>query len=465
MPTYQGISFDDVKDAVADLGMDDTGNTIEDSTLENAIETSTDTLIEFPSGTYLFEDPWCLSIGIGGIRAKDNADVNFIFTDISNIKNEVGFLLRADELLLEGITFDYNNSASHGPRTNLEIDDNLQMHNCEVVGYSHRAIILVQIESASGSGVINNVQLKDGHPNGTLGAGILVNQSRHDGELTIKNSSIWHTASGGVYASPNSRSGDTGPVIIDNCNFRNNNTASARLGGTGDVMKNCTSRFDDGLDGGTVTWSDPIPEHISGFRVPRHLQFRDDGVASSVVEIKGNYFEHDTTSWSSLDGAIRLRGDYEGGARFENNDHKFDFDDEPMLYAEPGAGAVEFAYDTIVGDGAENAPTMMRFIGRDGSYLDNVCIEMTGTQDAVMADGCTVDITNSNINVDGTATETVNDGAFGQTDFTTTGSCSIDGSTDSTNGGGGDSGTSSGVFRKKSAHLTVKSGHITVTVE
>lgn len=313
------FTFDRTLHAVDDLGLDASGGEVCDDAVEAALS-EPGTVVEFPNGTFRFRDMWALNVERVGITNVDGHDPEFVTEQIGSVEENVGFLLKGSDILFSGITMNYmDRDDAGGPKIMVLAESGgFHVHSVEVRGYFYRNAFTVQVESPDGVGLMENVAIRDGQRSGRLGSGILVNQSGHRGEITIRDTDVWHTCSGGIYASPNDLSGDTGPVIIENCHFKNNNTASVRVGGTDDVVRNC--RFEQTRDtqGGNVTWADPLPTHHSGHRVPRHVQLRNKGVSNDTVQFEGCEFVHDPPSDVTLDSPIRVCGDFEGDVLFMN---------------------------------------------------------------------------------------------------------------------------------------------------
>jgi hypothetical protein len=406
--TRNTISFDRTLHAVDDLGLDDTGGTLCDSDVENALATD-GTLIEFPDGTYRFQDMRAINVDRAGLSNVNGHDPEFITDDISNVDDNIGWQLDGSDLLFENITLNYlNRSDDGGPMFYMTADTgNIYAGNITIKGYFYRRGFTVQIGDANGEGLMENLDIRDGQKNGRLGSGILVNQTGHAGTLTIRDSSIWHVCSGGIYASPNSNSGDTGPVIIENCHLKNNNTANVRVGGTGDEVRGCTFVQNQDTEGGHVTWTDPIPLHNSGFRVPRHMQFRNESVATPSIPVENCTFEMDPPSNISLDGGIRLRGDYEGDVTVRNSEMSHEWADDAAIYAEDGSpGSVILDDFTLVGKGAGSTTAGVYIADREDSEIkNNCCVELTdnGQDGFYFLNVASATATDSNINVPGTA--------------------------------------------------------------
>lgn len=461
--TLEEIQFDRVLHAVDDLGLDPSGGELCDSAVEQALS-DPGTLIEFPDGSFRFQDMWALNLERAGITNVDGDDPEFVTDHIDKVKENIGILMKGADLVFQGITMNYlDRNDDGGPKIMILAESgDLYVDSVDFRGYFYRNAFTVEVQDSNGTGLMENLSIKDGQRSGRLGSGILVNQTGHRGEIIIRDSDIWHTCSGAIYASPNKRSGDTGPVLIENCHFKNNNTASVRVGGTDDVVRNC--RFEQNRDtqGGNVTWKEALPTYIHGHRVPRHIQFRNEGVSTDTVRIEDCDFVHEPQGDITLDAPVRARGDFSGDVAFKNCQVRHEHGDTPAFKFEPSSGSAVFDRVTIVGSGAENAEGAVFISGRDGSVVRNSCLSLSGSsQDGVcFYNSSGVSVIDSNINVGNDAV--VFDSSSGTTEnITYSDSCSFDegGSYDdgsSDDGSSDDGSTDDGSTVELSQTLTVR---------
>ncbi|MDQ2054463.1 right-handed parallel beta-helix repeat-containing protein [Halobellus sp. H-GB7] len=246
-PSRYGISFGNVVDAVADLGMDPEGNEPIDDALASTLDRG-DTLVEFPPGTYYFaEEHRVDSVTNWGIRGlgDEPGDVRFVTTP-----GEGRYLVRTDGglgQLVENITLDYSAERKGSTGLVLRADDKIRVQDVEYVGYNPQhgdgsKISLVPMAlKPDGKAVVDGLVrtgptdiVSHGHLDGNSNDSCIWLGNRHKGELVIRNSHIENTGTNAIYASRT-----PGPVKILDSTFRNNNQTSLRIGGSGALVRNC----------------------------------------------------------------------------------------------------------------------------------------------------------------------------------------------------------------------------------
>ena len=138
----------------------------------------------------------------------------------------------------------------------------------------------------------------------------------------------------------------------------------------------------------------------------------------------------------SLDGAVRLRGDYSGGVDLRSVRATHEFSEKPQVYAEPGGGAVILSDYHVTGSGAGDARATIELHGRDGSEFRKGCVDMDddGQGGIYFKDSAEVAVADSLIGVPGNAVDF--DNSTGITEgITYSGSCTATSDTsDSTDG-------------------------------
>ncbi len=160
--SHRGISFDRVLNAVADLGMDPTGNAPIDDAFFAAIESGT--LIEFPAGEYLFTRYEHVTdverFGIRGLGASRN-DVEFMTPE--GVSSWFLFFTRSSDVLVENVTFQQRMRTEGGSIGNLfNLRTNLQVHNVEYAGVNtngsqERYGLVARITDPGGNGLVSGL--------------------------------------------------------------------------------------------------------------------------------------------------------------------------------------------------------------------------------------------------------------------------------------------------------------------
>lgn len=131
--TRGGITFDRVVNAVDDLGMDPTGSTPIDSILEANIETGT--LIEFPPGTYLYDNHhYYDGVSRFGIRGTGSSqrDVQFTPTKDSALLLIAGFA--GTGILIDNLSLQQRMDETTGAAIGLNSPDGSLIRDVEWLG-------------------------------------------------------------------------------------------------------------------------------------------------------------------------------------------------------------------------------------------------------------------------------------------------------------------------------------------
>ncbi|SEO22781.1 Right handed beta helix region [Halogranum amylolyticum] len=247
-----GVEFDRILDAVADLGMDPTGERPIDDAFESFLARRR-TLLEFPPGVYRFDENHAVesvdNLGILG-RGRTRSDVVFR-TPSREGRQFVNVRAGGVGFLLENVTFD------HGPGDGsignvLRLDDRLRVQNVEHVGFNpivqNGALdnLSPQILTEGGLAVVDSYVrtgpthiVSHGSLDGTANAGCIWLGEDHVGTLRIRNCHFANTGTNAIYCSR-----APGRVEVVDCRFENNNQASLRIGGKGTLVRGCTFRFD-----------------------------------------------------------------------------------------------------------------------------------------------------------------------------------------------------------------------------
>jgi predicted small lipoprotein YifL len=247
-----GFEFDTVLDAVADLGMDPTGEEPIDDALDRFIS-RTSTLLEVPPGRYRFEEDHVFKrADTLGIRGTGEHRRKAVFWSRSNEGRQfLNVRKGGNGLLLENVSFDHGNGPGSIGNI-LRLDDNLRVENVEHLGFNpisqNGAIdnLSPQILTRDGTAIVNRFMrtgpsdiVSHGHLDDNSNAGCIWLGEDHLGTLVISRSVFKNMGTNAIYCSRT-----PGGVEVRNCTFTNNNQSSLRIGGRGSLVKNCTFTVD-----------------------------------------------------------------------------------------------------------------------------------------------------------------------------------------------------------------------------
>lgn len=251
--TRHGITFDNVVDAVNDLGCDPNGNKDVTGAVESALDGQT--LVEFPSGTYRWEGTVSTDLDRIGIRGKAD-DVRFTFP---SGYNDFFINTTCDQAVFEN--FDVDLRADQAA-TGIRIDSEHGFHaeNIEHIG---RAIVdsdevtrcwQVRVNDANSTGVLKNFVAKKGsawahYKSGDGRVGISVYGGK--GTVKVVNCHLEEFGNNGIYGSRT-----LSAVQIIGGTFRNNNVASVRISGDGSYVEGATIEIDPDKYSGPHTLED-----------------------------------------------------------------------------------------------------------------------------------------------------------------------------------------------------------------
>jgi hypothetical protein len=250
--THHGITFNTVLNAVTDLGMDDTGGSSITSTLENNL--NSDTLIEFPPGTYLCDGraEWDNVSNVGVRSTTGNAeDVTFTMPPGSYIDDLMHWdggggagssTGTVDNVLIEGITFDHGDR-NEGFSSFVIKANNFEVHDVHQIGFkaeeAPEPVMYLAVVDENGVGNADQVYIDGGgveesYPQRTHGiySGGYFDSNNdwvdgvHKGLLRITNADLRELGSTGIrYTSM----ADTAAVQIEDSYFENIDNACIRL--------------------------------------------------------------------------------------------------------------------------------------------------------------------------------------------------------------------------------------------
>jgi len=242
------IEFDRVVDAVADLGMDDSGETPIDDILRANLKNGT--LIEFPPGEYLTRERHTVdTLSRWGIRgtSEDRSDVRI------RTQEGVGHMflnIRAGrDVLVEHVTFDASDGRHEWLGNTFKLADGLRLFNVEYDGFYASDVtgrkvhpsrnivgpLHVHVIEADGEALIDTLVRRGPTHHAQYPGGhscIFVGPTETVGTVSIRNSHIENMSSHGIYGSRT-----RGDIRIENTTFKNNNGAGVRLSGSGSYIR------------------------------------------------------------------------------------------------------------------------------------------------------------------------------------------------------------------------------------
>ena len=247
----QEYAFEQVLDAVDDLGCDPKGESPCDTAIDGAI--GDDVAIRFPAGTYRFERSHRFEdfdrLGFVGV-----GDVSFVPPTGFNDKL-LSFL--GGWALFSGIDLDVSATGTTAglrfiTRSGFVVED------VEFVGRGFHPdpsvvnALAVAVRNESEQGIVRDIVARRGsaigHYKGGNGrVGIWVG-ARHRGRVTIENCHLEEFGNNGIYGSRN-----PGTVEVVGGLYRNNNVSGVRLGGGGNVVRDTTIEIDLGKYTGPYT--------------------------------------------------------------------------------------------------------------------------------------------------------------------------------------------------------------------
>jgi len=396
----RGIRFGRKVDAVDDIGMDPTGSNPVDERFSSAI--TDNTLVKFPSGTYLFEkqhrmeeiNNWGI-IGVGDSRE----DVEFVAPEgevlrILNVRS-------GRNILVENLTFNQRNTRFGSLGNTIKVQDNLQMRNLNHRGFEPSentgAIgnLNVLVEDPDGVAVVEDYDMRMGYehvqyPDNVIG---IWSGPTSTGTIYIRRVQMENTP--GLYMSRTE-----GEVRVENCHFRNCDDYAARVCGEGSYLKDCTFVVD------VENSNDVVNEHDFNYPVLWESGFQGK---------TGGYIEGCRFVCRSVAKPVPLvvHDGSAGAVEMRDTTFKVDVDGVDVLDVIPPGdgdridGKPDRPWKTILDDveihGESDGPgAVVQIVGRDSSAVRNSCINMDGKRSGIAvenAGSCVIE--NTNISVAG----------------------------------------------------------------
>lgn len=400
--TRNGIKFNNVVDAVKDLGCDPKGNEDVSSTVESALDGQT--LIEFPSGTYHWGGSVTLDTDKIGIRGKGK-NVKFTFPQGFN---EFFINGSCNKALYKNFDVDVRpNNTATGIRVASE--KGFHIENIEHIG---RGIVdssevtrcwQLRVNDPNSTGVIKNFVAKKGsawaHYKGGNGR---VGISVYGGEGTVKiiDCHLEEFGNNAIYASRSLSS-----VQVEGGTFRNNNVCGARISGKGSYVDGATIEVD--------------PEKYSGPHTMEDDSFKLRGVVVEQGSSDTDGFDDPGAKVRNTDITIQNNpttgpaiGVWTGGRTLNVSDTR-------IVYNNDGAPAIFREQKTSQGDhSASSGPRWLRMKkvqitgsasegetvraeNANGSRVTNCYIKQTGSnrQGVVFTNCQNTTVKNSTVNV------------------------------------------------------------------
>ncbi len=235
--------FDQVVDAVADLGCDPTGDQPSDTAIETGVGDGV--LIQFPSGTYQFQNGHVFD-EVNRLGFLGTGDVSFIPPVEYNDKL-VSFL--GGWVLFAGIDVDVS-AAQTTAGLRFITDNGFHVENVEFRGRglhpnrnSVANALALAVRNSSEQGLVKNVVARRGSAighykggNGRVGMWI---GGRHHGNIEVRDCHLEEFGNNGIYGSR-----CEGTVTVIGGLYRNNNVSGVRLGGGGNSIRGTTFEID-----------------------------------------------------------------------------------------------------------------------------------------------------------------------------------------------------------------------------
>ncbi len=363
--TRHGISFDTVIDMVEDAGCDPSGNEPCDSNLQEAA--GSDTLLLFPSGTYLFTEKNGLN-GYSNFGIVGDGEATFTVPDDFNEK--VLTVNYGTGLLFENITIDQSNAT---PDVQLAPDDGLEVHDVEVVGQGISSAteggdpgyaLSPMVRSSGGSGMVENfVALNEGKMGAYARTGIWIG-AVNEGTMTLRNCNVQGFSGNGVYASRT-----PGVVQVEGGLYKNNDVSQVRIGSAGSYIEGVTAETD-------VSESDsPNPEDFlngSGLRLEKPV----DGSSGAEIRDCDVRIGPDVNA----DTGIKVFQNY-GDFSIENTRVEFNPDEAYAIRAASpdGSDGVSGTIQNVSITGEADGFVGVLIEDRPDTVVENSCIQQTGS--------------------------------------------------------------------------------------
>lgn len=406
-------------DSLADRGwnvidvashVDNSGNDDVSSFISNNL--SPETVFKFRSGTY-YLDSWVQDnvdkvafVGVEGADPTLEIDSGFGSRDVFNFgyggNPTSGLVVRNlnVDMTDDGAGAGVVNVAVAGQGAYLkDIDVHGELENTTRSGLSTAVVDSDAVLS------VHNFNLHDGSPrNDNVGsasdsAGIIATKQTV-GDVHLGNCKVAGFPNNGVYASKVGLDGNPGTVIVRGGEFFNSDRDQLRVGSTSEIHH-------------AHCYSDTVK---SGFNNLRGIWIRhgEDVLINDANITLG--------ASAGSPAGVRVGGDTDGRTQIRNSHITLNTDSRGVL-GRSGNGKIVVDDTVIESDGS--ASKAIRIFNHSNSVVENSCIE--GTQDGVVFEDHTGTVTDSTVNVSGTA---VQNASTSNVDYS--GSCSTGSGSDQT---------------------------------
>lgn len=336
---------------VASVGADPTGERPINDVLSDAM--GDDTLLYLPEGRYLMEEPLAFreftNLGIVGEGATIVPPENY-----SSVLFAIGQPGHARGFVFDGITFDFRAEETGARPLLVKVDDGLVVRDVTVVGTQDvdSQMMRFDVTSASGSGLIERMQLPHGAVAGTVSTGCLVGSS-NEGDLTFRDCHIAGFPDNGLYAEP-----PAGRISVIGGRYENNNVANVRVGGGGIVR-------------GVHVRCDSSPEEFNNMRGIRLTEGGGTVVEDCLVEF---------LEVTGSDGAITLSTEMDA-ATIRNTEIRIDTGNVAAILAKEPAEVHEnqgIRCENVTIRGGASDTSAIRVENRNDCVFEGMTIEQTG---------------------------------------------------------------------------------------
>lgn len=249
-PSGQGFTFNTTLDAVADLGMDNTGRAPIDSALASA--EADNTLIEFPPGEYVVDSTISLSatdFGIRGagttrrdVRIGPNGSTSTVIFNHSS---------SSTGLYLANFVLDQSGPTGRDVGTNLTVADKLYIYNVETYGFSPNNYqvddgdanneLTMEVHDSGGTALVENYQSigECDVVTYTQNSGSMRSYRASVGDITVRNARVENKGEHAYYGSRTD-----GAVKIEGGRFMNNANTNMRVSGGGSYIEDAVIGVD-----------------------------------------------------------------------------------------------------------------------------------------------------------------------------------------------------------------------------
>ena len=359
---------------VVDEGADDTGGTPVNDVL-NRVH-GDDVEVYFPPGEYRL-DPISLEASNWSLVGDDATLV------VPGSVQSRYLYLGGSDWTVDGFTVDL--SADGAAPVNYLRGSDWAFKNVEFVGQmddpqnrGESALLYPAVESSDGTGLLENVVAMDGcaNPDESSNRGLTWLGQNNEGKMTWRGCEFALWANNTLYAA-----NSAGPVVIEDCLFQNTNVG-VRIGGE-TTVRNCVWK---------QTGRVPA-QRWTGARAARGLWINSNQYTAGDIVVEGCEFD---MTGPDATTAINASNDLDG-ITVRNTRIRQGNGQEAITL--PGGGPTTLRKVSITGESETYA---VELSGRDGSTLENVCIQQPGDGVRITdASGC--EVVDSTVNVSGDA--------------------------------------------------------------